>query len=121
MTTKGKLFKSYAEAIVKTHGFGSNKMVKHWSTGFFMEQKDEIGKLIAGKAEDSDEMKQGMARFEELWNGEDELIKDGYLRKYQPEWYGWRNRRYGKHYGSVYIGLTEKGWAVAKRYMECEA
>lgn len=112
MTIKGKIFKSYAEEIVKAHGFGSNKMVKHFSTSFFDEQKEEAKKL------DSDEAK--MTVLEELWNGEDFLIESGYLRKYQPEWYGWRNRRYGKHYGSVYIGLTEKGWAVANKYLEAK-
>jgi len=117
MTTTGKIFKSYAEAIVNAHGFGSKKMVRNWSTKFFEDKKTEVATLINGHDDDSPESKKGMEIFEEIWNGQKFLLDNGYIREYQPEWWG----RKGKQHGSVYIGLTEKGWAIANKYMEVES
>ena len=117
MTVTGKIFKSYAEAIIAQHGFGSKKMIRNWSTDFFTERKAEVETLINGHADDSPESKKGLELYEEMWNGEKFLLDNGYLRQYQPEWWGWKNRRYVKHHGSVYIGLTEKGWAIANKYV----
>ena len=120
MTTAGKIFKGYAEAIIAQHGFGSNKMVKDWDIPFIMDQKEEVADLINNHPEDSEESKKGMDIFNSIWEGEKFLIDNGYLRKYQPEFWGWRNRRRVKMHGSVYVGLTQKGWGVANLYINAE-
>lgn len=117
MTITGQVFKSYAEAIIAQHGFGSNKMVKNWSPNFFTERKAQIAELINNHPDDSEESKKGMELYEEMWNGEKFLLDNGYLRQYQPEYMTWQNKRRVKKHGSVYIGLTDKGWAVANKYV----
>lgn len=118
MTTTGKLFRSYAETIIAKHGFGSNKMVQSWHVPFVESHKDEVAHLINDFAEGSEESKRGVALMNELWDRQEFLLNNGYLRRYQPEYMGWKGKRRVVRHGSVYIGLTEKGWAVANRYLE---
>lgn len=116
MTTTGKIFKSYAEAIVVKHGFGSNKMVLDWSTDFLK----DINQKIKDAGHDTPEQEKALDTWKECYNGQEFLLKNGYLRKYRPEWNGWKGRKPVRRHGSLYIGLTEKGWAVANKYLEAE-
>ena len=112
MTTTGKVFKGYAEAIIAKHGFGSNKMVLDWSTDFLRGVNQTIRK--AGK--DTPEQEEALKVWEECYDGQEFLLKNGYLRTYRPEWSGWHGRKQVRRRGSLYVGLTEKGWQVANLY-----
>ena len=60
--------------------------------------------------------------LEEAWKLVDELVAEGYLRKYYAE--RTVTHRYGggltvkrETWGHDWIGLTAKGWAVAHMYL----
>ena len=132
MTVAGKVFKSYAEAIVAKHGFGSNRMVRQdspdyihreimrgqrlvdratraeQSTGILLE---EYEKAMAGKTE-------GIQIWKELATAEKWLLENGWLRKYDAS-YTYRKGRAHRIGVSTNIGLTAKGWSVANKYLEC--
>ena len=133
MTTTGKVFKAYAEKIVSKHGFGSNKMVAQGSpdfisnaimrgqrlidkgrhaensTGMYLE---EFEAALAGKEE-------GYRIWDELSTAEEWLLENGYLRKYNWATY---NQSYHISFSrcGVSIGLTDKGWAVAQKYLDSD-
>ena len=99
MTEKGKIFRGYAEQIIAHHGFGSNKMVAL--------QPDYWTSLDNAEA----------------WKMVDELISAGYLRKHYTE--RTTTHKYGftvkqDTFGRDWIGLTEKGWSVAQKYLDAE-
>ena len=116
MTITGKIFKSYAEAIIAKHGFGSNKMVLDWSTDFLK----GINQKIRDAGRDTPEQEKALDTWSECCDGQEFLLKNGYMRTYRPEWNGWKGRKPVRRRGSLYIGLTEKGWAVANKYLEAE-
>lgn len=114
MTITGKIFKSYAEAIIAKHGFGSNKMVLDWSTGFLKNVNQSYSSFLP---KDDPQNVKAFEMWKKCYVGQKFLLDNGYIREYRPTW---KTRR-GSGHGSLYIGLTEKGWAVANRYLECEA
>lgn len=113
MTVTGEVFKSYAEAIVKAHGFGSKKMVLDWSTDFLKGVNETIRE--AGKG--TPEQDVALEMWEKCYDGQEFLLKNEYIRTYRPEWTGWKGRKPVRRRGSLYVGLTEKGWAVAHLYL----
>ena len=131
MTLTGKVFKAYAEDIVSRHGYGSLKMVAKGSPKFIASEIMK-GQNLENKARwamerteiDSDELdlaikggEIGRKIWEDLAAAEKWLIDNGYLRKY--EW-----ATYRKSYHIFFdrcgtsIGLTPKGWKVARKYIE---
>ena len=99
MTEKGKIFKGYASDIVYKYGFGSNKMVTISPDMFTTANIFEAEKL------------------------RDELISEGYLREYSTVHTSSHGSKGFKRYSTMgyhWIGLTEKGWAVANRYLEAK-
>ena len=94
MTTKGKLFKAYAELIAYQNGFASNKMTYV-----------EPDILIGIDCEEGEKLRK-------------ELIDAGYLREYTSTRrinHGWYSHR--GTYGVTWTGLTAKGWEVAPKYL----
>ncbi len=113
MTITGKVFKGYVEAIIAKHGFGSNKMVLDWSTDFLKGINQTI--RLAGK--DTPEQDEALKVWEECYDGQNFLLKEGYLRTYRPTYNGWKGRKPVRRRGSLYVGLTDKGWKVANLYV----
>lgn len=96
MTEKGKIFKGYAENIIRVHGFGSNKMV-HYGPDMFC-SLDTVKACEVRK----------------------ELIAEGYLRAYnttQTISHGSKGFRRSSGCPINWTGLTEKGWAIANKYL----
>lgn len=117
MTTAGKIFKAYAEAIVKKHGFGSSKMVKTEDARWLSSEMTKLSQMIAWD-QDKEAAKKALNDLGEAGKW---LIQNGWLRKRDAQCS--RSTRYGsyvKHYTVTveYYGLTEKGWAVAQKYLE---
>ena len=114
MTITGKVFKSYVEAIMKKHGFDSNKMVLDWSTEFLRGVNQSFAPFLP-KTDPQNE--KALELWKECHGAQRFLLKEGYLREYTPRW---RTRRGGMAHGSLYIGLTDKGWAVAGKYLDAK-
>lgn len=96
MTQKGKIFKGYVEQIIAHHEFGSNKMVDLSPDYFCDLDTYEAGKLLR------------------------ELIAEGYLRDHHTKKTFSHGSKGFKQYDTCYfhwIGITEKGWAIANRYL----
>lgn len=110
MTTTGKIFKSYVEAIMKKHGFGSNKMVLDWSCDFLKGVNQSLSSFVP---KDDPQNTKAFELWKECYCGQRFLLNEGYLREYRPTW---KTRR-GSGQGSLYIGLTDKGWAIADKYL----
>lgn len=134
MTMRGKVFAAYAEAIAQKHGFGSGKMVEQGSPAYINREimrgqrlvdratwanektsilLEEYEAAMAGKEE-------GLRLWDELAAAEKWLIENGWLRTYNAECSRSRGRR---HWTVMvtYCGLTDKGWAVARKYIERKA
>ena len=103
MTLTGKVFKGYAEAVVSAHGFGSNKMVK-----------ETANRIMIGLLRESESIEQD----QEIGKAQDWLLANGYIRKYIHEMETSKRHRYTVTARVEYIGLTDKGWAVAEKYMK---
>ena len=96
MTEKGKIFKGYAEQIIAHHEFGSNKMVALSPDYFTVLDTIEACKIV------------------------DELVADGYLRKYntvQTMSHGSKGFKVVSKCPHWWIGLTQKGWEIAPKYL----
>ena len=128
LTLRGKVFAAYANAIVRVHGFGSNKMVAQDTPEFIRQEMSKAQRLVnramwaKEKFEiDHDEFEAALAAgeegkriFREFGEAEDWLIENGWLRKYL-----WSTRRtYYRGHSGTSIGLTAKGWAVARKYLD---
>lgn len=134
MTMRGKVFAAYAEDIAQKYGFGSGKMVAQGSPDFIARETmrgqrllnraqwanektsillEEYEAAMAGKEE-------GLRLWDELAAAEKWLIENGWLRTYEAEC----SRSKGRRHWTVtvtYCGLTAKGWAVARKYIERKA
>lgn len=103
LTVRGQLFKDVAEMIVANHGFGSKKMVKRCPD------------LYDWSALDFNNPDVHEAYYF--------LIENGWIREYMPMHTG-KDRRCNDRstwkFGATFIGLTEKGWAVANKYIAVE-
>lgn len=111
MTLTGKVFKAYAEEILKRHGFGSGKMVKSGEP--LMDVYTKLDQMISrgnGKEE-------ALQQYKEMADAEKWLLDNGYLKEYTKSFrvnYG----IVGRNRINQYIGLTDKGWAVADKYLK---
>ena len=119
MTLTGKVFKAYAAEIVAKHGFGSNKMVKASSPEFIDSEESRAQRLADSQTWGRDE--NGLEKAQEIFEGlkaaESWLIENGWMSEYVKLYrvnYGLTGRIRGKRF----IGLTDKGWAVARKYLE---
>ena len=100
MTVKGIIFKGYAEVISARHGFGSRKMVREY------DNKRMMGLLRESDSMDTDR---------EIGEAHRWLLDNGYIRDFSyVHRMSTRVVRYGER---KFIGLTEKGWAVAEKYL----
>ena len=112
MTTTGKVFKAYAAAVVDAHGFGSNKMVRRGSPEFIGTEEMRAQRLI-----DRGAVEEGTHIFREIGEAYKWLMSNGYLREYVAMYEKSHGRRYGF---KTNVGLTAKGWAVARKYLDAE-
>lgn len=131
LTMRGRIFKAYAEAIVERHGFGSNKMVREYSPEYIqaehMRAQRMCDRAMWAKERfsiDLDEAEaaraageEGKRIFRETGEAYDWLIDNGYLREYVAIYEKSRGSRYGS---STNVGLTAKGWAVARKYIDAD-
>lgn len=134
MTTTGKVFRAYAEEITNRYGFGSNKMVAEGSPSFISLEiakgqrlidkynwlnarttvlLEDLEKAEAGKEE-------GLKIWGEIGAAETWLIENGYLRKYSWGFYT-RYGRKSQNRSGISIGLTDKGWRIAQKYIDSPA
>ena len=134
MTLTGKVFKAYAGEIVTRHGYGSKKMVEHGSPKFIateiMKGQDLVNKAnwamerVEMDAAEFDLAIKGGEIGHKIWEdlaaSEKWLIDNGYLRAYTTYTPGIHYS--GKYSGRIkeHVGLTPKGWKVAKKYIESE-
>ena len=133
MTTTGKVFRAYAEAIVRAYGFGSNKMVRQGSPEY-ISRETMRGQRLLNRAQWANEKtsilleeyeaamagkEEGLRIWDELAAAEKWLIANGWLRTYDAECSRSRGRR---HWTVLvtYYGLTAKGWAVARKYLDAK-
>lgn len=101
MTELGKIFANITSTIMRNHVFGTNKM----TIGYTVYELDNY----EPKGHDRKEA--------ELL---EQLVHMGYLRKFTTNTFlnnRTRNWRYRFKVRNVCFGLTEKGWAVAERYV----
>ena len=114
MTLTGKIFKAYAEEIVKQHGFGSGKMVRKDEPQFLWEEYRKLDQIISWGRGDKEE---ALREYSELAAAEKWLLDNGYLKEY-TRLYHVNYGIVGRTRGTTYIGLTDKGWAVADKYLK---
>lgn len=131
MTMRGKIFKAYAESIVERHGFGSNKMVREHSPEYIRAEGVRAQRMcdraMWAKEQfsiDLDEAEaaraageEGKRLFREMGEAYKWLIDNGYLRRYVAIYEKSRGSMYGS---STNVGLTAKGWAVARKYINAD-
>ena len=138
MTITGLIFKGYAEAVVARFGYGSKKMVNQWDNrrreDIVMKGQRLIDKRTHAKQAYSIEVSEFEAAMrcgeegERLWDevsaADKWLLANGYIREYSFSTHntvagtGGRVLCNFRHYTKY--GLTEKGWAVAAKYMAAE-
>lgn len=131
MTTAGKVFKAYAAAIVAVHGYGSNKMVRQDSPDYISGETVRAQRMIdramwANESCNIDVDKAEAARaageegkriYREIGEAYKWLLDNGFLREYMATYTTSRGRRHGL---ITNVGLTAKGWAVARKYLDAE-
>lgn len=99
MTVKGKIFKSYVEMIIWNHKFGSNKMVEYSATTLLsVLEKIEMNDVAAERLVD-------------------ELCDAGYIHRHFTTTVTHRKFGHDQRYEHNWVGLTEKGWSVALKYV----
>lgn len=133
MTITGQVFKGYAEAIVARHGFGSNKMVSAEKNERrraivmrgqrLVDKRTHARNAISILLADAEAAEESGAEGERLWKelaaAENWLVGNGWLRTYGAEC----SRSRGRRRWTVlvtYYGLTAKGWAVARKYLDAK-
>ena len=127
MTLTGKVFAGYAEAIVKAHGFGSPKMVRLHGTDDWEKISWDLKDADRERRKDVyatlDELSEACERYEKISETIREmnravmwLIENGYLRENNWGFYSKSYHNSPKMAGTS-IGLTDKGWAVASKYL----
>lgn len=125
MTNKGKIFKAYAEEIVKRYGFGSKKMVANGDTKFLRDKYSKLDQIISWGRGNKEE---ALQEYKELAAAEKWLLDNGYLRQYESQTSRtntmkvWTGSKFVPGYKvdvntKRFIGLTEKGWDVAHKYL----
>jgi hypothetical protein len=133
MTITGKVFKAYAAAIEDSYGFGSSKMVRQGSPAY-INREIMRGQRLVDRAtwanektsillEEYEAAMAGRAEGLRIWEGiaaaEKWLLENGWLRKYEAFYTYRKGRGYGSGM-STNIGLTAKGWAVARKYINAD-
>ena len=114
MTITGKVFQSYAQAVIAKHGHGSRKMVKQHDTEYIHHLQFVASRLEReGKREEASEV------YKSFLDAEKWLIENGWLREYGWSVYSKSYHESASRIGTS-IGLTEKGWAVAEKYLNAK-
>ena len=136
MTITGQVFKGYAEEIVRRHGFGSNKMISQWDNRRrenlvmrgqrLIDKRTHARNKVSIMLAESEAAEASGAEGERLWDeigaADKWLLENGYIREYSFSTHSTvagtgvlcNFRHYTKY------GLTAKGWAVARKYLEAE-
>ena len=129
MTLKARVFIDVLQQVIKKDGFGTNKMTcrdnvssEYADECKLIEEYREYGKAKAiekGHWREADEYRLNEVSIaiyiiEKACNEVDEakkwLVDNGYLRQYEQS----------RHNGGMivtYTGITEKGWAIANKYL----
>lgn len=130
MTTAGSVFSAYAGEIARLYGYGSSKMIKRGDADYFRSEDRRFSDLLmsARRADASTDIQLDDARsaeegraaalagYKAIADAEGWLIDNGYLRLYTRV-YRYNYGIIGRSGGTDYIGLTAKGWSVAKKYI----
>lgn len=134
MTITGQVFTGYAEAVIERHGYGSNKMVNQWDNRrrerIVMRGQRLVDRCTWAKESismDADKFDAAIAGGDEgkrLWDevaaADKYLLENGYIREYSFSTHqtvaGTGVLCNFRHYTKY--GLTAKGWAVARKYLD---